>query len=388
MALMLEPVTSNRSPGGRTRTLFLVVGLAILVVFVAGATMAWSSMRTRTGPAEVVTAYVNLLAAGDAAAASALVDPTFYSGYSGRSEAARTPTASPGSVVAGDDDIALDPDLLIAAASTSDEHIVVTEVTTDEERAAEAEVGDLVDVEVGYELDGLENSALLRAERLDDTAVGFTQWRVVDPLLVPLVVQSRHPELGPATIGESSAAVDVSGPGFDGATQRATLLYPGIYSIQGPDTPYFEGGSASVVLAGANVGPVGELPDTVTAQLSFTPTLELQSRVERELEGYLAGCLDPATADGLACPDDFYTSVTTASSVELTTVPRFREFAYLSVPHPGGVAEEPMLRSMFTTGIVEFTNPAGEREGDAFDITALVAAEGDDVSIEFGPYPF
>ncbi|GGI38016.1 hypothetical protein GCM10010988_16870 [Cnuibacter physcomitrellae] len=388
----------------------LVVGLSLGVVLVLAATAAivWAALRTRGGPVEAVRDYVELIAAGDAVGASQLVDPAQYTGYDGESTPAPPPTVSAGAEVTASDDLVLDRDMMAVVAGQASQRIEVADVALDYGDSPDVPVGETVDVGVTYLLRGVSTTAVLRAERMDDTWFGFTQWRVVDPLLVPLVVQSNTPELGPAEIrddedrhdrGASSdagsahpavrvpAEIDLSGPDAEGASQRATLLYPGVYRIGGTTSTYLTAAPKTVVLAGAaTTSTTSEaFGDVVSTSLWFEPTQALSDRISEEATEFVAACFAAMPSPPADCPGELRARSGFATDVVLNDAPVLDDITSYQTEHVDGVATEPAVRATFTTGRFDFTSDDGGRDDAIFFLYAWVHPEGDDVTIEFRP---
>ncbi|WP_378148181.1 hypothetical protein ACFJGV_08090 [Cnuibacter sp. UC19_7] len=409
-------MSSESVPGGGQRTrgrVVMWIALAVVVALVAAAVVVWAALRTRGGPVEVVREYVDLIAAGDAVGASQLVDPAQYTGYDGGSgpDSALDSSAfvSAGAEVTASDALVLDPDMMAVVAGQASQRIEVSDVALDYGDSADIPVGETVDVEVDYSLRGVSSTALLRAERLDDTWFGFTRWRVVDPLLVPLVVQSNAPELGPAVVRadedqeerprtasepepahsavEVPAEIDLSGPDAEGASQRATLLYPGVYRIGGTTSTYLTAPAKSVVLAGAAATSTASevFGDVVSTSLWFAPTPALSDRISDEATAFVASCLAAMPSPPAACPDELRARAGSATDVVLDDAPVLDDITSYQTEHVDGVATAPALRATFTTGRVDFTSDDGRRDDAIFFLYAWVHPEGDDVRIEFRP---
>ncbi len=405
--------------GGRGRTrgrVVMWIALAVVVALVAAAVIVWAALRTRGGPVEAVREYVDLIAAGDAVGASQLVDPAQYTGYDGGSgpdsPLDSSAFVSAGAEVTASDALVLDPDMMAVVAGQASQRIEVTDVALDFGDSADVPVGETVDVEVDYSLRGVSSTALLRAERLDDTWFGFTRWRVVDPLLVPLVVQSNAPELGPALVRadedrndrvatepahpdggsahpavEVPAEIDLSGPDAEGASQRATLLYPGVYRIGGTTSTYLTAPAKSVVLAdaAATSTPSEVLGDVVSTSLWFAPTPELSDRISDEATAFVASCLAAMPNPPADCPDELRARAGFATDVVLDDAPVLDDITSYQTEHVDGVAVQPALRATFTTGRFDFTSDDGRRDDAIFFLYAWVHPDGDDVTIEFRP---
>lgn len=353
------------------------------VLFLAAvAWVVYSGIRVTVKPEDTVRDYLDLLASGDAAAASALVDPSSYTAYDEYSgEGLDAPVVTSGAPATAADDVVLDTATIDAAAAGSSEHLVVGELRADDDGYHLA-VGDRLDVDVRYTVADVDGRTTLRVERLPDTWYGFPEWRVVDPLLVPLRVETNLPEIGPASI--ASARIDVSGPRLDGASQRATMLYPGVYTLRATANEYLSADDQEVIVAEGNVtgSSSDDLGEVVDSAVVYRATDALEERVSAEAEAFVTSCFAALPEVGPECPTSLRLRADFAQDIAISDLPMLDGIATYSVDYAGGVASEPPLRATFSPG--RFTSTAdGFLDTTRFSLYAWISPTKDDVTIEF-----
>ncbi|WP_378143790.1 hypothetical protein ACFJGV_10185 [Cnuibacter sp. UC19_7] len=371
---------SGRRWSRRRIVLTSVIGGAVLLAAVAW--IVYSAIRVNIHPEDTVRDYLDLLAAGDTQAAAAMVDPTAYTGYDEYSDdPLAAPLVSGGAARTAEDDIVLDTGVIEQAAAAATSRLTVGELRADDDGYHLA-VGDRLDVDVRYSVADVEGRTTLRVERLPDTWYGFPQWRVVDPLLVPLRVETNLPELGPAAIG--SASVDVSGPRLDRAPQRVTLLYPGVYGLQATASRFATAEDAEVTLSGGNAtsSSSDELGEVVDSTLVYSATSALRDRVTAEAQAFVDSCFAALPAVGPECPTTLSLRAGFAQDVAISDYPALDGIGTYSVDYTDGVAAEPALRATFTPGRFSYTAD-GSYDASRFSIYAWISPRADDVVIEF-----
>ncbi|WP_368497678.1 hypothetical protein [Herbiconiux sp. A18JL235] len=357
----------------------VVGGMLLLAV---AAWIVYSSIRATVRPEDSVRDYLDLLAAGDFAAASAAVDPATYTAYDEYDgETLEAPVVATGSARGGGDDIVLDPGAIDEAAAASRDRLVVGELRADDD-GAQLAPGDALDVDVQYTVAGVDSSTTLRVERLADTWYGFPQWRVVDPLLVPLRVETNLPDLGPAAI--ASVPVDVSGPRIDGAPQRVTVLYPGAYTVTPVQSEYVAADDLEVTVAGGTA--VSSYSDTIgdaaSAVLLYSATEALETTVATKAEAFVGSCFGSLPAVGENCPTSLRLRADFAQNVAISEPPTLDGIATYQVDYVDGEATEPPLRATFTAGRFSYSSD-GDTDTTRFSLFAWITPTADDVTIEF-----
>jgi hypothetical protein len=159
-----------------------------------------------------------------------------------------------------------------------------------------------VDVQVEYTL-GTHYRAtrLLRAQRSGATAGMLDQWRVIDPLLVPLRVESNEPELDTATLG--AATVPVGGLTNQGWPERRMFVYPGVYELHGHESRYLTAPPETVVATHDSEGRAsGKDQYVARGALDYRATPELTSAVADRLIKYATACAAAAPKVPSDCP--------------------------------------------------------------------------------------
>ena len=88
-------------------------------------------------------------------------------------------------------------------------------------------------------------TATLRVKRAGTTAGVLDEWQVIDPLLVPVIVENNQAWLRPASL--DGTPVPVSGPSIDGWPKRRFYVYPGVYELRGHKSRYLTATPETVV---------------------------------------------------------------------------------------------------------------------------------------------
>ncbi|MCS5722842.1 hypothetical protein N1028_17895 [Herbiconiux sp. CPCC 203407] len=367
MSETTTPGGAGTAVGGRRRARLLIVvtGISLVVLGIAAA-VVWSVLRTAQGPAEAVRDYAALIAEGKAGAASSLVDPVAWA--EGREGVA--------SVLVSDEVLA-----------SSLEPFSVLDIELGSDGTTEVAVGSTVLVEVDYAVGDERGRAALRVEREHDGPFGASRWRVVDPLVVPIVVESNVPTVGPATLG--GEPIDLSGPSFAGAEQLIALVYPGEYQVIAPERTAFSA-ATEYVLALSDAEPSVEepsegaaLPVAARVQLTFDPTPELVDTVSEALDEHLDACLEEATAMPDDCPAVLAYLGRTVSNLTITERPEIDVLGAVGVDYVDGVPSRSPVGLRSTIGVIEYTGEDGARRDESFRVVADLEVHGDAVDIVF-----
>jgi hypothetical protein len=356
------PVRRPRRP-----LLVVLVVVGILVVLGIAGAIAWSVARTANGPDAAVREYVAMIAAGDASGANAAVDPT------------RPDPEDPADAEMAD---ALLGDTTLAASL---EPLVPGEIGLGFDETADVAVGETVEVSVEYAVGDRPGSATLRVERTQDGAFGVVAWRILDPLVLPVVLESNVPEAGPALLGGSPIAL--SGSAVEGATQRTWLVYPGEYEISAPTSTYLAAAPERFVVVGDTEGVVADpaLRRVTSSQVWFTPTALLIETMGEALAEHLDECLAAGAAMAEDCPAALKYVAATGTDLVLTDAPEVDFLGAAQTEHVGGEPVEPRIRMRSTIGEIEYTTASGSRFEESFQVVAGITAAGDEIEVEFRP---
>lgn len=304
--------------------------VAVVAVLGIGGAIALSAVNAGRGPAAAVQQYVGLIADGRAEAASALVDPN----------------------VSNAERAFLTDEVLSAAA----------ERISDVEVSDGAGEGDVRYVDVTYRLDGVEQSASLEVERLDNEWLVLERWRVATPLLTEVFVYANG---GGAQIGGVEVPLDESG-------QASVAVYPGAYDVEPASSSFFEADPVRVTAGAAGF-------DGGSAELDFRPTAALQEEVEAQVKALIDGCAEQTVGQPEDCPFQVYVypddTPVTWSIASYPTIEIAEDCTYFTASE--GVAEATYIDSGFFSDDEEVTEErdisfsAGiEIDGDAVTITS------------------
>lgn len=365
MSQTTTPGGHGTARGSRRRArLLIVLGVVLLVLGIVAA-VVWSVLRTAHGPAEAVRDYAALIAEGDADGASALIDPVAWA--EGREGVA--------SVLVSDE---------VLASSVEPFSVLDIELGGG---ATDVAVGSTVLVEVDYAVGDERGRAALRVQREEDGAFGSSRWRVVDPLVVPIAVESNVPTVGPASLGGEPIAL--SGPSGAGAEQLIALVYPGEYQVIAPERTSFSA-PTEYVLALSDVEPPAEapsggvaLPPAAEVQVWFDPTPELIDTVSEALDEHLDACLEEATAMPDDCPAVLAYLGRNVSALTITDRPEIDVLGAVGVEYVDGVPTRSPVGLRTTIGVIEYTGEDGARRDESFRVVADLDVQGDTVDIVF-----
>ena len=265
----MDTEPSNPPSLKRRRKPLLVAALVLAVLAVAGVVGAVVVGKRNAGaPVAAVREYVDAIARGDAAAANALVDPRL--------------------AAAADVDLDLLSNDMLAAA---EHRIEIDNVSIIDPAVNPTEETEVV-VGVDYRFGSEEHFAALRVERAGTTAGVLDDWRVVEPLLAAVRVETNVPTLGAARLG----AVDIPvGSVFDDRLADRILVYPAVYSLRGATSRHF---AAEPVAVAAHTADLTDPRWDVTEQVDYGPTDELRSQMTTLTDTHTAECLSGTVAAG------------------------------------------------------------------------------------------
>lgn len=249
------PATTGLDPRVRRRILVgggVLAGIALLAV--AGSVTA-GILNAGRAPDAVVRQYLERLALGDAEAAAAIVDPG----------------------VPNDKRILLSDQALHAA----DHRLTVTAVDVTHETEASAIVTATLAV------DGERFSHDFEVVRQPNELLVLNNWRLADPLLVPVHVT--------ATASESALLGEVEIPaGSDG--DDTLFAYPGTYTFTTPGSPYLRPRPATVRVLGDSYG-IG-----ASVHVEEEPTEALSKAVLAKAHERVTACATVPTNIDQICP--------------------------------------------------------------------------------------
>lgn len=324
-----------------SRKVALIAGGCAVALLVASAIVIGQVNGSR-GPARAVREYVDLIARGDATAANALVDP------------------GPGRAFLSDE--------VLASAS---QRISVTEVYGHD---STVEPGETAEATVRYELAGRSYAADLRVKREPNSFGGLEQWRVIDPLVVPVVVQTNVPTLDSGSLG--AARIPASGPKYNGFPQQRFLMYPGSYQLTGVTSKYVRALPHAVSVAH------GGSMETNPAAISYQYEQELFRLVTAKITELLARCFGTGNAPPADCPRDLRTYSEGGTDFRLDRVPAIERLQAYQTEHKADATTEPAIRFATHQGRFSFTD-GGTRTRD-FRLYGSVGISRDDaVTITF-----
>ncbi|GAA4439018.1 hypothetical protein GCM10023148_46120 [Actinokineospora soli] len=269
---------------------------------------------------------------------------------------------------------AADPDVAAAALAGATERITLVGVAVDKYADTDA---DTVEVRVEYRLANVPNSVNLRVERADPGLVDT--WRVIDPFLIPVRVQSTLPVLGTATIGD--AEIPVTGLATEGHPQRAVHLYPGVYPLRAKESRYVR--STRVGPLVVDTGNYGQRPEdtpgnTVETAIDYEATPDLYTLVTERTSEHVAKCFaEPRTP---ACPDVHHPRAD--GKPRMDSAPVVDRITEYQTPH--GSSESP-LRFSANGGRYSYTSDGQTRSGVFVVFGQVVVTSEGDATVKFTP---
>lgn len=219
-------------PGRLARTPGWVLALLVVLALIAGTLLlAQQQSRLTTGARRAVESYLALIVDGDLAAATALVPPARWSGW-----------PAPGVDVASSG-LQQVPALLDGTHQPL-ESIEVTAVSI-----GAAQEDGTVAATIDYTLGSMAHRSRLRVRPHPVHWWGGVRWQVVDPLLLPVVVETNLVQLSPGLLG--GAAVPLSRSYTPNAAAVAVLAYPGVYTLGAREHEYVVAKASHVIVGHA-----------------------------------------------------------------------------------------------------------------------------------------
>jgi hypothetical protein len=354
-----DPDDGEAAPGVPRRSRRAVAAaIALTVLLVAGIVVGTVAVNHNAdAPLAAVRAYVDAIARGDAAAANAAVDPRHFAD--------------------GVDRALLTDDVLGSAA----QRIVVRQVDLNFDADIAA---DVVKVDVTYDLGNTQTSVVLRAKRAGTTAGLLHDWRVIDPLLVPVRVETNEARLDTASLG--GATVPVSGPVRDGFPERHFFVYPAIYELRGHESRYLTAAPNPVVATGRDFEerPADTDTQTAEAQLSYRATPELVKTVTGRLATYVADCVARAPDVPPNCPYFLDAYADFATNIRLHRQPTLDSIQSYQVDYRPDGTTKPSLRFAAGSGSFSYVGSDGEDRNQEFSASGrIVVTPDDDLTVTF-----
>jgi hypothetical protein len=293
------------------------------------------------GAEDVVRAYAELVAKGDAPAANATVDPRGIDG--------------------------IDPALLTDDVfGLATEHIEVTDVSAGPDPYVDDD--GKVSVQVRYRLAGEAHSAVVVAQR-DGGVLGFgRRWSVVTPLTVAVEAAYNRPGVGRARIGSAEIPV-----GTYPAADRSVHVYPGTYPVTAVASTYFTAEDATVPLVADSESPLPEATPNAIG-FEYLPNARLRTEAGKIALDLLDACLtgSPDVSEE-ECP---YPTRSDATGVRLTAKPTVSidDLQFEDRREPGDITNPIIVVVEFP---VAYTDSDGERRTEKRNFQGLIHITGD-----------
>jgi hypothetical protein len=350
------------APARRRRTWILAIaGLVVVVLVVTGVIVV--SIRNDDAPTDAAREYLDAIASGDGPTANALVDPGSFA-----------------------DDV--DPELLTDALRSAKKRITVEEVNLADNAEPNA---DVVGVEVTYRLNhrsagGLMERATVtvRVKRAGTTAGVLDDWQVIDPLLVPLIVENNQAWLRPASL--DGTPVPVSGPSIDGWPKRRFYVYPGVYELRGHKSRYLTATPQTIVAVAHGHDehpPTGDDEQLVGVRwlsLYYQGSSELTSIVDDRLTDHVTACFAAMPKELPDCPR----SPRFAKDMQLTRQPDQPTFDRDYLENFTDDELESTWNFRADNGSYSYIDEDGERQTQSFTAEgSIVLTPDDDLTVIF-----
>jgi hypothetical protein len=337
----------DTEPAGRSRRKLAIIGGLVIVVLLAAALVGAIIVHNRNedAPLMAVRGYVDAIARGDASAANAAV-----------------PAAGA--------DPALLTDQVLGSAKT---RISVEDVTLAHSGDVAA---DMVNVEVTYRLGTSRTMVVLRAQRSGTTAGVLDNWTVIDPLVVPVRIETNEPTLTTAPLG--AATVPTGGPGSDGFPERRFLVYPAIYELRGDESQYLTADPKLVVAYNLDYGKQPAITgQPVKTTVVYKATPQLTSKVASQLADHLTACFAAAVNVPKGCPIDAYGRRGTGG-YRLLTQPDVKSIMGYQVEYKVDGSTEPTMRVTAENGRIAYTVENGKENTKTFVAYGRIVVTPDD----------
>lgn len=353
-----EHVDIGQGRSRRQGSAFRLAGATLLVLCVVAMTgcvgkaansgeRAWHDRDKDHGAVKAVQAYLDAIARGDATVANAMVDPKVHAQE--------------------DVDLALLSDDVLAVAT---EHITPHVVFLDRSTDVDAET---VEVNFRYRLPGvLERSGLdvVRVKR-DDSE----NWRVIDPVLMKVAVQTNTPGMSKVTIGSVHVPITPLALATDAPVHYA-YLYPAVYPVAGGKSRYL------------TAGPVGLVPhennNVALVDIDYEPTSQLRKELSAQVANHVRGCVAAGVRMPRTCPYELSSRAQlTDGDVSVTKQPTIGEID-TSAADAKSPPDSPRLGFVASVEIAWDHDYAGKAGSEQFNVRGQVTiTPSDTITVAF-----
>ncbi|MDO4243720.1 MAG: hypothetical protein Q4C85_08180 [Actinomyces sp.] len=258
------------SPSARQRLRLGLFAAAVLALAVIAGVVAVAVLNSSRTPEAAAREYVELIAAGEADAATALVDPG-------------VPNAQRGL-------------LTDAAMSGRTSTMTVQEVEVSSDSPDDSST---VIVDVDYQIDGEKRQAQVEVKKRDNSMIVLHEWEVSSSLAVPCEITAEM--VDSVMVGRASIAMEDPSQDGDTDTYERTVTvyaYPGIYTVTASKD------LSTYVTMDDGVIDAGDDQDWDTAAVSMTvePSDELETKVLEAVKSAVETCASVPGNTGSECP--------------------------------------------------------------------------------------
>ena len=248
------PAPAPLSPKAKRGLIIGASAVGGVVLLGIAASVAVGIVNSTRTPEVVAKQYLDHIAAGDAEAANALVDPN----------------------VSKSERQFLTNEVLASATER------ITDVSVKNLRAGD----DNAVLSVTYKLDGVTHDAKLQAERGDPEWLVLDTWELTSSLATPVLLLPHSP--GEVSLG--GVPVEL------GDSQTKAVLYPGVYDFTVEGSFFELDDTQLLVTRGAN-----------PKELKFVPTAKLTQSVAEQAGALLKKCVADTARNPEGCPFSTYT---------------------------------------------------------------------------------
>lgn len=267
-------------PGLLARAPGWLLVLLLALALAAGALVAVRQHdQLTTGPQRAVRHYLDLIAGGDLAGATALVPAGRWSGW----PASGVQVASSG--------VQQVPALLDGS------HLPVESMAVGAVAVGDPDEDGTVVATVDYTVGEMSHRARLRVQSRSRHWWGGVRWQVLDPLLLPVVVETNLVQLSPGLLG--GAPIPLSRSYTPDAAAVAALAYPGVYTLGAHEHEYVVA-KPSHVIVGHSLTRIRQpaLGPAVQASMWFSARTGLARLVRTGATARLTACFADPTRRG------------------------------------------------------------------------------------------
>jgi hypothetical protein len=199
----------------------------------------------------------------------------------------------------------------------------------------------------------------------------LTRWQVIDPLLVPVAVQTNTPAFDTARLGDA----EIPATNAEDPRLRTVLLYPAVYELRGrtsTNVDFSVSRQAVATEAGAS--------KPLVFSVAYQPSPALRQLVLDKAAEYVRACAAAGTAMAPNCPEQLVDSVDFARNLSVTGQPTLNTFAAAALDRADGSTEPGFF---FMTNEMPFTytdSGDGKTGADALFVTGYVDISRDDTA--------